>query len=83
MKNILEQEEDKQETLEDAAEKYIETTTYMNLTPKDYIKFGANWQAEKMYTEEEVLRIIQECKFYLGFGDEFNEIKWFEQHKKK
>ena len=38
---------------------------------------------ERMYSEEEVLRIITECKSYLSFGDEFDEIKWFEQFKKK
>lgn len=37
---------------------------------------------EKRYSEEEVLRIIKECKSYLSFGDEFNENEWFEQFKK-
>ena len=40
-------------------------------------------QQERMYSEEEVLKIIQECKSYLSFGDEFDEIEWFEQFKKK
>jgi hypothetical protein len=44
---------------------------------------GAKWQAKRMYSEEEVLKIIQECKSCLSFGDEFNEIEWFEQFKKK
>jgi hypothetical protein len=44
---------------------------------------GAKWQAERSYSEKEILRIIQNCKEYLSFGDEFDEIKWFEQFKKK
>jgi hypothetical protein len=44
---------------------------------------GAKWQQERMYSEEEVLDIVQECKKYLAFGDEFDEIKWFNQFKKK
>ena len=38
---------------------------------------------ERMYSEEEVSRIITSCKEYLSFGDEFNEKEWFEQYKKK
>jgi hypothetical protein len=46
----------KQETtLEEAAEKYIETSHYMNLQPIDFIKFGAKWQQERSYSEEEVI----------------------------
>lgn len=41
-----------------------------------------NQQIEKMHSEKEVLKIIQECKSYLSFEDEFNEIEWFEQFKK-
>jgi hypothetical protein len=47
---------------------------------------GAKFQQEqdkKMYSEEEVLRIITSCKEYLSFGDEFNEKQWFEQIKNK
>lgn len=34
------------------------------------------------YSEKEVLSIITELKYYLSFGDEFNEIEWFEKIKK-
>lgn len=83
-------EELKQEILEEAAEKfYPPKTTDLICSPKlvrDSFIAGAKWQQEqdkKLYSEEEVLRIITECKSYLSFGDEFNEIKWFEQFKKK
>ena len=44
---------------------------------------GVKLQAERMYSEEEVLRIITSCKEYLSFGDEFNEKQWFSQFKKQ
>lgn len=42
-----------------------------------------NIKQERSYSDEEVLKIITSCKEYLSFGDEFDEIKWFEQFKKK
>ena len=82
-------EELKQETVEEAAEKYAisksSSEVFQESHRKDFIT-GAKWQQEQnknLYSEEEVLRIITECKSYLSFGDEFNEIKWFEQLKKK
>lgn len=53
---------------------------------KNNWKLFNKWQQEqdnKMYSDEEVLRIITSCKEYLSFGDEFNEKQWFEQFKKK
>ena len=44
---------------------------------------GKHSQQERSYSEEEVLKIIQECKSYLSFGDEFDEIEWFNKFKKK
>lgn len=53
-----------------------------DLCQNDFIA-GANWQSERMFSEEEVLRIITELKSYLSFGDEFNEIEWVSQFKKQ
>jgi hypothetical protein len=39
---------------------------------------GAKWQAERMYSEEEVLDIIANCD-----GSVTQAKKWFEQFKKK
>jgi hypothetical protein len=36
-----------------------------------------------MYSEEEVLNILQEFKRYLSFGDEISQAEWFEQFIKK
>jgi hypothetical protein len=80
-------EEPKQETLEEAAEKYHnkiskKRNTQLGVPSEDFIA-GAKWQAKRMYNDAEVLRIVTSCKEYLSFGDEFDEKEWFEQHKKK
>ena len=81
-------ENQKQETLEEFSRRRFneqKLDTYTSYNIEDAIKEGAKWQKEqdkKLYSEQEVLRIITECKSYLSFGEEFDEIKWFEQFKK-
>jgi hypothetical protein len=91
-KIIIPQEEPKQETLEEAAEKRIPTSPKVwDLTEtrrSDFIA-GANYQAERMYSEEEVVKIINSfeklCYNYQSNKDWFPSKKneWFEQFKKK
>jgi len=70
-------------TIKEVAEKYaMNKYDNWNLHPDDHFLAGAEYQKKRMYSQEEVLRIIKECKSYLSFGDEFNEIEWFEQYKK-
>ena len=70
-------------TIKEVAEKYARNKyDNWNLHPDDHFLAGAKYQEKRMYSEEEVLRIIKECKSYLSFGDEFNETEWFEQFKK-
>jgi hypothetical protein len=76
-------EEHKQETLEEAARRYTESTPDNDAIRIFSFIEGAKWQADRMYSEEEVLKIVTSCKEYLSFGDEFDEKEWFEQHKKK
>jgi hypothetical protein len=77
----------KQETLEEAAEKWLKSKTLLKSSqaPGLLIGFidGAKWQTEKSHSNEEVLMILQEFKRYLSFGDEVSESEWFEQFKKK
>jgi hypothetical protein len=88
-------EEPEQETLEEAAEKYSqELLEAKTIQPheKTWIKsmfiYIANWQAERMYSEEEVQVKLYEC---LGhFAQKYNIIingneidEWFNQFKKK
>jgi hypothetical protein len=77
--------ERKQETLEEAAEKWNEKQTTLEFgkphnAPNRIKAFinGAKWQAEKMYNEKEVLELLRKSHFV-----EQNIEEWFEQHKKK
>jgi hypothetical protein len=88
-KIIIPQEEPKQETFEEALVYELEFTHDANRNLDFDLGFktggiiGAKWQAERMYSEEEVLNILQEFKRYLSFGDEISQSDWFEQFKKK
>jgi len=85
-------EENKKETLEEAAEKYADfSNDYVPLsfgdkfnetTKKDFIN-GAKWQQERSYSEEEVKRIID--KTLIEYSDfVLADIPhWFIQFKKK
>ena len=81
----------KQETLEEAAYNYENSFKESDGTESvDFIS-GAKWQAERMYSEEEVLNL---WKVYIKLNDGFmirkslptrleELIDWFEQNKKK
>lgn len=75
------QEEPKQETtLEEAAENYADQYTWIQDFDAytDFIA-GAKWQQERMYSEEEVIELLNNCR-----GENPIDIKkWFEQFKKK
>ena len=71
--------------LEEAAERH-----YINCIPSDRHSFiaGAKWQAERMYSEEEVKEILEKRdKHNLGnltLGSRWLTVEdWFEQLKKK
>ena len=72
------------ETLEEAAEKEYEVRKYNSDFPFEpqSFKLGAKWQAERSYSEEEVLEILNQ------FDYSFDAIRdtipqWFNQFKKK
>jgi hypothetical protein len=73
----------KQETLEEAVENYTKDGTkhYMEKTNVELgFIAGAKWQAERMYSETEVLQLLlrlQQTESYDNLYD------WFEQFKKK
>jgi hypothetical protein len=84
------------ETLEEAAEKWVFETNGHKWSNNDdtagdnFASFiaGAKWQAERMYSEEEVLVKLYECLGHFAYQHNIvingNEIdKWFEQFKKK
>jgi hypothetical protein len=83
---IIPKLEPKQETIEEAAKST--TTKYINEREKQtaYLEFieGAKWQAERMYSEEEVLNLLHKRSFNLKFKKDDKPVNiWFGQHKKK
>lgn len=75
------------ETLEEAAEKYDENNTNDEYG-KSYRAFieGAKWQAERSYSEKEVIRILIKAYEDVGKRKIPNQVvlaNWFEQFKKK
>ena len=73
----------KQETLEEAAERYVEEDN-CNRYYNDFIA-GANWQAERMYSYDELRQIAYNayCKGQLDNPTEGVFNLWIQQFKKK
>lgn len=90
----------KKETLEEAAENYgwrikrnsfsdkVKANELAESAQQDFIE-GANWQAERMYSEEEVNKLLIDCKnqFSGGSLEDYHSdsevVEWFEKNKKK
>ena len=74
------------ETLEEAIKREYEVRKYNSDFPFEpqSFKLGAKWQQERMYSEEEVLKIIISHTDFLVNEREFLTLSdWFEQYKKK
>jgi len=83
-KIIIPKEELKQETLEEAAEKQWGKLAIINDSAAVIaFKAGAKWQAERMYSEEEVYDILVEHTIELFKKESKTLNEWFEQFKKK
>ncbi len=76
----MQKEDPKQETLEEAAEKYVKNFA-MSVKSAREIGFidGAKWQQERMYSEEDM-----EKAFTNGLNRSFDSDfdRWFENFKK-
>ena len=88
----------KQETLEEAAENYTEFWLQnKGLLIRDAFIEGAKWQAERMYSEEDLREAFSGGRTVYNYKSEWEETyndnmtsskfenftKWFEQFKKK
>jgi hypothetical protein len=76
----------KQETLEEAAEKYVKSD--LKKTPlywlfHDTFKDGAKWQAKRMYSEEEIAIAFNEGQAYSVTGKLVDGKEWVKTHKKE
>jgi hypothetical protein len=73
--------------LEEAADEWLKKNNGNSLSVFDSFVFGAKWQAERMYSDEEVLELLPKFAAYtLINADEENRLslkEWFEQFKKK
>jgi hypothetical protein len=76
-------------TLEEAAWKYGRLNASGRFVEPKKIAFedGAKWQQEKMYSEDEVIELLQKYRYDLSSGKTANigdtTKSWFEQNKKK
>ena len=76
-------------TQEKADEEWIKGFGGLSNSKQSFIE-GAKWQAERMYSEEE-LKSAFKIGFNIGYGSPVSELdlkekhcnKWFEQFKKK
>jgi hypothetical protein len=62
-----------------------QSDNYLDLSFYDGVRLGSKWQAERMYSEEEVLELLHKRMIHT-LGDDYQETtttKWFEQYKKK
>ena len=84
---ILPEYNPKQEKLEEAAENYVrnEPDATLKLISKYSFKDGAKWQAERMYSGEEVFNLCREFAIFVQRnGPSYKkQQEWFEQFKKK
>ena len=77
----------KQETLEEVAEKYVNSFEFgiahpRRVAKKSFIN-GAKWQKQRSYSEEEVLKLLINFSDDRTFLKKDVAVKWFEQIKKK
>jgi hypothetical protein len=71
------------ETLEEFIEEELEGYDEIDFsTYERFIKLGAKWQQERMYSEEELLSAFEAGKMFIG-EDKGSFREWFEQFKKK
>ena len=64
-------------TIEEAADNWVRQPVIG--TRRESFIAGAKWQAERMYSEEEVLEMLIKCPH--GYSDV--RVLWFEKFKKK
>ena len=59
----------KQETIEEATELFFRKKDVKNYTLYKAAKFGAKWQQERMYSEEEVIKLLQKALTHKDDGE--------------
>ena len=78
----------KQETLEEYIKRETKSIIEPNLRASaiSFLRYGAKWQQERSYNEEEVLRLLVKREVFLELYDMSNEYEdaneWFKKFKK-
>ena len=73
----------RQETIKKAAKSYRSSTANKMAIEQQAFQEGAKWQAERMYSEEEVLEIIRQYALEEHLITSSKPDIWFKQYKKK
>jgi hypothetical protein len=77
-------EELKQETLEESAKNYANYNEQINKAVQEAVKFGAKWQQERMYSEEDMREYANYCIRDYQKKIPYKAVKeWFEKFKQK
>lgn len=79
------------ETLEEAFEKWADQKSEKGVgyDKFDVLQFGAKWQQERMYTEQEVITLLEKRDdeldyWYVHKRNNYPHLTdWFEEYKKK
>jgi hypothetical protein len=71
------------EELEELAKNYANYSEQISKAVQEAVKFGAKWQAERMYSEEEVFSILDKVFHMYASNHRKDAKEWFEQFKKK
>jgi hypothetical protein len=79
------------ETIEEFALRNSKYTNHLNINTQkqEAIILGAKWQAEKMYSEEDLREAFRQGQDNMDYSDTYGwdskltEQEWFEQFKKK
>jgi hypothetical protein len=71
----------KQETLEEAKQRILDSN-YLSLNDADIFEMGAKWQAERMYSEEDLKRAFNVGRLYKAREGDTNFEQWLSKFKK-
>jgi hypothetical protein len=75
------EKQEKIETVEEAALNYSIYNEQINTAIQESVKFGAKWQAERMYTEDDMRMAYSYGMFAVTTGRNFKD--WFINYKNK
>lgn len=72
-----------EKSLEKDVEIFFRKKLSKNKTLYKAAEFGAKWQQERSYSEEEVWKLVNKLNETLNIGSDLTLEEWFEQFKKK